>query len=1234
MKQLIKLKKEIKKIEPVFWFKAALLIVVFVIIGNFVAAQSGITEELSNLFYVGTPGEVAGEYSVRIAQSSINNFYISGDDFVINDTPTFLLGASLFDAINETEDNITADLNFLGSNHYNLIRVWADWSAQNSSENIYSSIHDRNSTVYNLDATLNSLINKLRFIIERAAERAMIVDVTILDTNPSFYGDADGVTQNPEPYELELAASRITTALAGYDNVIFDIYNEHDNDGGSNSAYFYPSQHSALLPIAEAVRNADPNRKLTVSSTGSHIVDENNIVNQTNIRDELTGALAVDFLTPHFSRSDDWYSQTTNRINLVKNYLNSINVNKPIYLQEEQAYPIDSNSAHFTQAVGNACQAGAAGWVFHSLAGLDLKNGKNLRDNLGINGRQLVTDINIAAQQCGSTPPLGGGNCNGGISVDTPLTSNPGSGIIVSGGNFSNAGWTTTGANNYIEYHFNAPFESGQIEFDISGLEDAKLTSETYDLFSLWDNADSDNVANNAVANNRSKSFLMIFGDAKGAGAYTGKIRPRLKVNNTLDGVDGNITGTATHDNFEGTFDFNSNSISGDSALAVAYDWNVSQTYGFRIVWGNGRLTYFFRESPSSAYYQIGEYDYSASGKEYNPTLPYLRLGRSDYGTVPGITFSNFKLICTGGTGVDCSTCGAWQSASSCGTGGCSATQRLQTRSGCPVGCQTSQCVADTSCAGGGGTGGTGGTAGAGAPLLIATNSRNPSAATDRQGNVHIAYDRNCSIKGNTGELISCEVWYVKYTCAGLEIPIRLGSGTNTRIATDANNNAHIVWGQGISGGQQVVYNRIVNGAVAWANGRPLYINTDSTTELEKPRIAVSASGQVHISFQHLPHISYLSFGINDNVSAFSETQLIQVDNVPDSDEKGTRQGGIVIDSNGDVHFSWSYYTGGGAFYRKYNFTSRSFDAINWVTQGVGWQTTSDFTSLNINKNNGDIVYAAQPGNVDNPSNPNYGQLLYGNLGTSVNSGERLSAYNFGTEVGLIDDGDNLDVETVVDTRNISYITFAGSNLKSTIEEGEGTNTAANCGDGVCDYNFEHFENGIINKMYCPRDCGHFAYYFTVNQSGVYSGQDALRLTPTESNNNQGKKATNPIPTAARNQGIYVVYEDNANNINYDAYLVSVDGADICWVPPALKADFNCDGQIDIIDFGVLLSFWQKTTGIINYKHTMCATIKSLDIFPVAAGDNRVEYGDVASLLGCWGTPDPVSQPTCYNTNP
>jgi len=119
--------------------------------------------------------------------------------FTINGAPTFLLGVSFFDAINETAGNLDSDLQYLQNNHFNLIRVWADWSWQNNEENNNSSITNRNSTVYNTNATLNNRINELKNIIEKAATRGIVVEVVIEDTNPWFYENGEDFNERLRP---------------------------------------------------------------------------------------------------------------------------------------------------------------------------------------------------------------------------------------------------------------------------------------------------------------------------------------------------------------------------------------------------------------------------------------------------------------------------------------------------------------------------------------------------------------------------------------------------------------------------------------------------------------------------------------------------------------------------------------------------------------------------------------------------------------------------------------------------------------------------------------------------------------------------------------------------------------------------------------------------------------------------------------------------------------------------
>src|SRR3989338_11187038 len=226
------MKLKIKKTDAFkvvkFYLKVAGLILAFILIGNLIAFKSGMSDQLSQLFYSANQSRVAGEYQVRMAQTGVS-LGVSGDKFTINGTPTFLLGVSFFDAINETAGNLDSDLQYLQNNHFNLIRVWADWQWQEPFESTQGDSHCcRNSTVYDTgkrDGSLNNTrFNQLINVIDQAANRGIVVEVVITDFNPSFYNGGDTAAQRLEKHKT--AARNITQALSGKTNVFFDLMNE------------------------------------------------------------------------------------------------------------------------------------------------------------------------------------------------------------------------------------------------------------------------------------------------------------------------------------------------------------------------------------------------------------------------------------------------------------------------------------------------------------------------------------------------------------------------------------------------------------------------------------------------------------------------------------------------------------------------------------------------------------------------------------------------------------------------------------------------------------------------------------------------------------------------------------------------------------------------------------------------------------------------------------------------
>jgi len=277
----------------------------------------------------GTGGGTGGS----AGQSSTTTVGISGDRFTLNGTPTFLLGVSYFDGRNWHQ----SDLDALAAKQFNLIRIWLDWAT--------TGFFDASGAL----ASKTTLLD----LVHAAAQRGIVVDVTILDTDLSL--------SSPET-----AVGETLTALANEPNVFFDLANEHDHAGDTFS-------HADVAQLAQVARTANPSAILTVSSQGGHIVDDLTLV-PANVDAEIVDA-KLDFLTPHLTRTADFFDKTDQRVTTMKTYLASIGENVPVYLQEEARRGhsgLDPSQAEFLQAATEARDAGAAGWVFHTDAGFDL----------------------------------------------------------------------------------------------------------------------------------------------------------------------------------------------------------------------------------------------------------------------------------------------------------------------------------------------------------------------------------------------------------------------------------------------------------------------------------------------------------------------------------------------------------------------------------------------------------------------------------------------------------------------------------------------------------------------------------------------------------------------------------------------------------------------------------------------------------------------------------------------
>lgn len=266
---------------------------------------------------------------------------IDGEGFRFDGAPTFLLGVSYFDG----RDWQPADLDGLAQRGWNLVRVWLDWSDDG---------------FFAPDGALSPEGSQaLLELVAAARERDMVVDVTILDPELLvFPADTD---------HRVVAVQSVTTALLDANNVLFDVMNEHDHPSG-------PIAHDEGGTIVAAVKAIDPDRIVTISSTGGHLVADDGTV-QTAMVDEELDVVGVEVVTPHLPRTPDWASVTGLRVMNLRAHLQQRGAIVPIYLQEEARRGhsgLDPSAEEFTLAARQARDAGAAGWIFHTDAGFEL----------------------------------------------------------------------------------------------------------------------------------------------------------------------------------------------------------------------------------------------------------------------------------------------------------------------------------------------------------------------------------------------------------------------------------------------------------------------------------------------------------------------------------------------------------------------------------------------------------------------------------------------------------------------------------------------------------------------------------------------------------------------------------------------------------------------------------------------------------------------------------------------
>ena len=276
----------------------------------------------------------------------------SGTNFAVGGTTRWLAGVSFFDALGPHAPR-DEDLDALRGWGVSIVRVWAHWNAP-----IYDSAG-------RLHAEGRA---RLHALVERLRARGLILELVLLRPGQlpgerfAVFASADARLQ---------AVREISESLRPYRNVLFDLYNEHDHPHG-------PIGHRELRPLRDAVKQIDPERLVTVSSTAYHFLGPESVLDEhgrRNVSEEVSldeGSVGADLLAVHLPDNPGWVEATGTRVQTLKLALAEMKRDVPIYLSEgPRARPGETRipAESYLAAAGHGQRAGAAGWVFHTPAG-------------------------------------------------------------------------------------------------------------------------------------------------------------------------------------------------------------------------------------------------------------------------------------------------------------------------------------------------------------------------------------------------------------------------------------------------------------------------------------------------------------------------------------------------------------------------------------------------------------------------------------------------------------------------------------------------------------------------------------------------------------------------------------------------------------------------------------------------------------------------------------------------
>ncbi len=196
--------------------------------------------------------------------TSATGLSISGNKFILGGTAKFLMLAGYFDGMDS--GNVSADLDYLKSKGIDGVRVfpnWWNWIGK-ANDSTQDDDYDDN-TLFNSNGTIKSdRLNKLKQIIESAATKGMVVDVSF--ARETVFGPCETAARNKifrmmcEP-EYKNAAVSTVSSLKNYTNIFYDLQNEFDGDITNLS-------ESSVRDLKSRIKAADSDAIVSASNAG------------------------------------------------------------------------------------------------------------------------------------------------------------------------------------------------------------------------------------------------------------------------------------------------------------------------------------------------------------------------------------------------------------------------------------------------------------------------------------------------------------------------------------------------------------------------------------------------------------------------------------------------------------------------------------------------------------------------------------------------------------------------------------------------------------------------------------------------------------------------------------------------------------------------------------------------------------------------------------------------------